>query len=522
MKKSIGDIFLKPERLYMALHNTNSEYVEDNSLDFYDQIYPRLLRHVLDQKIYENNHTFLYTGYPAPKTTEEIFIAELYVVIFHIFEPALRKEHFYKFYKKYYNTEGLENTKGIVGELTKLSKNFDSDLILFYVRSLITFFIDHPPENFKLREAIPAEWADEMTSFLHNVFHRNCRFINSAELEKSIDEYRFIPSEYALKKLPPMPNNIKLFPSEGNQMHLVVKNLKLEEANRAFCANTFSSQVAVLLLNSVIYEHCSIEHDIRFTKIDMGERIWFKDCVFYGLSAEETIFNRMIKFENCKFMKSVVLYKAIFKTALYLADCTFYKDGELKIENCIFEKFHPGHFNIQNCVFHCNASLKGTNIGGDFTLENSAFFENFDFTNLTFNSESVTISNIAFNEGIDIRKSKKILAETLDKNNQPRIIKKLGLSEDDANKTKFDYDAYQVAYNSGFLNPEYAAYFLGKSKVYLQKKRTQDKQKITRDSLPFKVDGKDIQYPVEALLAFKAKDWDTLKNLRKKYPIPTK
>ena len=67
----------------------------------------------------------------------------------------------------------------------------------------------------------------------------------------------------------------------------------------------------------------------------------------------------------------------------------------------------------------------------------------------------------------------------------------------------------------------YAAYFLGKSKVYLAKKRTEDKKKVVRDSIPFKIDGRDVQYPVEALLAFKAKDWDTLKNLRKKYPIPT-
>lgn len=52
-------------------------------------------------------------------------------------------------------------------------------------------------------------------------------------------------------------------------------------------------------------------------------------------------------------------------------------------------------------------------------------------------------------------------------------------------------------------------------------KRNELFTEITKDSLPFKIDGRDVQYPVEALLAFKAKDWDTLKNLRKKYPIPT-
>ena len=95
MKKSIGDIFLKPEKLYMALYHTDSEYTEDNSLDFYDQIYPRLLRHVLDQKLYEKNYTFLYTGYPAPKTTEESFVVGKMLL-----EHGLNPDSYYGFYPR--------------------------------------------------------------------------------------------------------------------------------------------------------------------------------------------------------------------------------------------------------------------------------------------------------------------------------------------------------------------------------------------------------------------------------------
>ena len=69
------------------------------------------------------------------------------------------------------------------------------------------------------------------------------------------------------------------------------------------------------------------------------------------------------------------------------------------------------------------------------------------------------------------------------------------------------------------LKTEYAAYFLGKSVNYLAKKRAKDKEQITREALPFIGKGKDIQYPVDALNAFKAKDWAKLKELRKNYEM---
>ena len=96
------------------------------------------------------------------------------------------------------------------------------------------------------------------------------------------------------------------------------------------------------------------------------------------------------------------------------------------------------------------------------------------------------------------------------------------LSNSKSKKEKFDDIAYQAALQSGWLKPEFAAYFLGKSSNYLAKKRMDDKKKLMQQSLPFKGDAKDIQYPVDALLAFKAKDWNKLKELRKKYLIQPK
>ena len=81
----------------------------------------------------------------------------------------------------------------------------------------------------------------------------------------------------------------------------------------------------------------------------------------------------------------------------------------------------------------------------------------------------------------------------------------------------FDYEAYQVAYATGYLKSEFAAYLLEKSVSYLGQKRKKDKETMSRDALPFVGEGKNIQYPVEALVAFKKKDWTKLNELRQKY-----
>ena len=41
--------------------------------------------------------------------------------------------------------------------------------------------------------------------------------------------------------------------------------------------------------------------------------------------------------------------------------------------------------------------------------------------------------------------------------------------------------------------------------------------KITKESLPFKGEGRDIIYPLDALKAYLEQDWNLLKELRKKH-----
>lgn len=279
-------------------------------------------------------------------------------------------------------------------------------------------------------------------------------------------------------------------------------------------------------------------------------KICFQDCNF---NSDNNGFNEMgieeLYFQNCRFDKKFCVIRAL-EGGMRFEGCTFIRDLDISmleirgfairmgVEGCLFEKgstlnisrIRPDrsviwYIDISNTLF--NGELKLYDIKDEFTLhmKNVSFNSPFVMKNIKIRERS-SFENLFFPPipSIQMDKSRKDLYEVMKTAGLEQQAKDFGILpiEKESSTTKFDYDAYQVAYNSGFLNPEYAAYFLGKSKVYLQKKRTQDKQKITRDSLPFKVDGKDIQYPVEALLAFKAKDWDTLKNLRKKYPIPTK
>ncbi|MGN0919905.1 MAG: hypothetical protein ACI4OR_04035 [Alphaproteobacteria bacterium] len=526
MKKTVGDVFNNPENLYMALQGTPTEFLEDNSLDFYDQVYPRLLKSILDLRVDDSWCTFHFYRGVERHSYEDTFILVLGTLIFFLFEPALKKCNFTtRNLPVHYDIEKVEKMDGIYGALAKYYKKLSSNALRNDLMRLLRFFRDYPSKKIKLRPAIPAEWADEMTKFLHDFFHKWGDTFQDRELMHCIDEYEFIPSKEAIKELPAMPQNVRLLQSQPNQFYLVVQNLKFNDGPSAdFIFSAMYSQISQILVEGVIFDHCCTQNIIALCHAGIETRAYFKNCTFQARFAMVDVrLFRTIRFENCKFLKGFLLEDCSFDIALFFENCLFKENQDFKIERCRFKKFYPGHLSIKNCTFYGHFSLKGTNIESDLEIRDSAFFSDYDFSNVEFNSEKVNIANLLFNTSKDFEQSRRNLVKCLRKHKCIKTINSLGLAVQlkELENEKFDYDAYQIAYNSGFLKPEYAAYFLGKSKVYLAKKRTEDKKKLVRDSLPFKIDGRDIQYPVEALLAFKAKDWDTLKNLRKKYPIPT-
>ena len=121
-----------------------------------------------------------------------------------------------------------------------------------------------------------------------------------------------------------------------------------------------------------------------------------------------------------------------------------------------------------------------------------------------------------------MKDSIKTFAKSLHASGLNNLIIENGLSDDETDNTTFseadkDIHAYKIACKSGFLKPKYAALYLSMSKDNLAKKRMADKQRVTRETIPYIGEGKSILYPLDALQAYKIKDWDTLKKLREKY-----
>ena len=200
------------------------------------------------------------------------------------------------------------------------------------------------------------------------------------------------------------------------------------------------------------------------------------------------------------------------------------------IEGCFFDK--NSLFNLNNAKLKSRAkcTIKNTQFAGRFEAQgaeissfsvfsNISFFNVFNFNQTKFNGHCI-FDNIAFAHPTSqaIVEAQKIWAKALEKSGCEKEISNLGLNIHTVKDEKGLKD-YEIALQSGLMNSKQAALFLGKSVNYLAKKRAKDKEQITREALPFIGKGKDIQYPVDALNAFKAKDWAKLKELRKKYEM---
>ena len=251
--------------------------------------------------------------------------------------------------------------------------------------------------------------------------------------------------------------------------------------------------------------------------------ILFRNCTFKRSFISPIRFiNYGIVFDNCVFSDTFEL-ELKSNLEVYFNDCIFEEGSQLKLDwtgsdDC------KNTLSITDCVFHGEFELS-SKIGIKLIMNNITFYEPFSTSNMKLDANS-KISNLCFptTTTSEMEASKKQLYDSLVESGLKEMAENLNLLSGKTQKKKKEIDlaAYQIAYNTGWLNNIFAAYCLGRTPNYLSKKRMADMKMVTQQSLPFKGTGKDIQYPVEALLAFKAKDWDTLKNLRKKYPIPTK
>ena len=318
---------------------------------------------------------------------------------------------------------------------------------------------------------------------------------------------------------------------------------------------------------------------IVFKNIDFDSSINLNDIITSILRGH-LMTNGFIGFQHCKFNKGIVIDASYAqKCNLYYDDCLFncsYRVKDcgastlLRFNHCSFydkmifgqdskKEWLPCNIEIRNSIFmagstfeisnitKCNkdgysskVALINTIINGYlklvnlteeadtlFSIRNIAITMPYTIENCFFNRSSVIIGlSFAINPKEAMLNSKNSFAKSLKRSGLSNLITNNGLLDNETDETSRseadkDMQSYKIAFESGFLKPKYAAYYLGMSKDNLAKKRMADKQRISRESIPYVGKGKSILYPVDALDAFKLQDWELLKELREKYAKST-
>ena len=318
-----------------------------------------------------------------------------------------------------------------------------------------------------------------------------------------------------------------------------------------------------IIFDQVVFTGEHIELLSRLFNSSPGNDIYFIDCEFRNTFIQEHNILPDLFFRRCTFCKSILFLQGRITSKLCFFKCHF--RGKVAFENIRLSSIfniqdswfeanslfslkktvidHFCKFSIKNTQFYGKFEVKNTEIHSVVKFENISFFDQFQMEKLDLRDDNCVFKNFSFSHASskDMILAQSAFAKTLQENRYTQVIDSLGLTtvktlEDNGYTQVIDslgvtttnssnsldsnsMEKYEMALKSGFLKPEYAAYFLGKSVNYLAKKRAKDKEQITREALPFIGKGKDIQYPVDALLAFKAKDWVKLKELRKKYEM---
>ena len=275
------------------------------------------------------------------------------------------------------------------------------------------------------------------------------------------------------------------------------------------------------IIREVCFQNCCFNTDNNSLLMVCGN-IQFQNCRFDKIFKGGLILEGNMEFNGCRFFSNLDLkYLQLNKiSGIYIEYCFFEKGSYCDLSNIQSVHNNTRFIHIKNTIFNGELRLSDINdyfllkmnnvsFGCPFKISNIKLVKYSEFENLIFSSFPST----------QMDKSRKDLYEVMKSAGLEEQAKAQGIYavEETKETNDFDYDAYKVAYETGYLKSEYAAYLLEKSVSYLGQKRKKDKERTTRDSIPFIGEGKNIKYPVDALLAYKAKDGDKLKELRQKY-----
>ncbi|MBR5130281.1 MAG: helix-turn-helix domain-containing protein [Alphaproteobacteria bacterium] len=283
--------------------------------------------------------------------------------------------------------------------------------------------------------------------------------------------------------------------------------------------------IRTIMLGSVDFEGKKIAIDGNFKNCKFNvpifidnsieAELWFENCIFSRDILLKGTITGGIKFFKCEFDKLFDLENTEITNIFDIAKSLFGERSFVKLSNTKVK--HLGKLCIKNTQFIGKFEATNLALSSYANFKNISFFNIVDISNIQLNGmcffENIAFGNPASPMMIEAQKE---LAKALEQWGHKKEIANLGLNIaqniDDTEERE-----YQDALQKGWLNPKQAARFLGKSVRTLQEKRKNDQMQITKESLPFIGEGKDILYPLDALKAYLEQDWNLLKELRKKH-----
>lgn len=442
------------------------------------------------------------------------------------------------------------------------NKSFSRDLLQKIVSNEpLKHFMEHNDDGkelfflycseYKDDAEIPEEnrFFEDLRRLLHLevIFSQNWTMLPSIPTELHEKIFDFFKLSYYLisddeQYIPPLDNitidNITYAtfePLPDNQIKITNKSILFQNIN-------FNNDDAMNVIQSAIqynrwdfeyigFNLCYFEKGFILDSVtDTKHNIFFKDCTFSkSFRVKNCFLSTLIRFYNCTFFGKVIFGKnpevPYLPCDIEIRDSVFKPYSIFEMTNITEMKgYHYGKVAIINTII--NGNLKFTNLSKDantlFSIHNIAITTPFVIENTYFNKGTV-IDGLAFAMAPKqaMRDSINTFVQSLQESGLNKIAIANGLVIDDSDNSENvmdkDMQAYKIACESGFLKPKYAASYLGMSKDNLAKKRMADKQRITRESIPYVGQGKSISYPKDALDAYNLQDWDLLKKLREKY-----
>lgn len=329
-----------------------------------------------------------------------------------------------------------------------------------------------------------------------------------ADLEDEILKFKFIHSKLQKSKIPPSEASVtthgKDIRDDTNlRATIIFTNLEIDNKKAKYISKLLSSPMAQHYVYMIAFGACRITG-----KFDMGETI-YTHLYFYKCKVDSDIKFPKYAAGPIVFRESVVSKKISFdSTSLYgnfiIEDCHFLTASVLKMKQMTFLR-KGSVFAIENSVFGGNINILNVDaLYAKTVIENVKVEGNFSFFNLY-------IDQLSYIANVSAKNSMNIVSQ----------LKKCRFGADyiiDEKRIKFSKDKNpDIETQTNWYPPKKAAEYIGRSVIFLAKRRKRDRIKTEKDSIPFLGEYKSIVYPKDALDAYMAKDYQKLQELRERY-----